>query len=188
MDSELFQKNRILITTSRNPSHFLRRTTRVLNYSLLGSFRKNRGSYNLNQLFSYCWNNAIPRLYIIEGEKKEKIVRIKVYKVKDKIELTSLRITMDNILNLERHKANTRININRIEIKPVDVPDELMDYILKELYLSNFSITSKQNQHKTLYLDFKLLTNNIILCKARVFRNDIDQFLFQLTIHLINQE
>jgi len=188
MDSELFQNKWVLITTSRNPPHFLRRTAKVLNYSLPGSFRKNRGSSNLNQLFSFCWNNEIPRLYIIEGENMEEIVRLTVYKIKEKIEPTVLKITMDNIINLQRHMADTRIHVQKIEIRMDDESNELIDYVLNELYLSEYSTTSEHYQHKTLYLDFKLLTENLISCVARLLRNEGDQILFQLTIHKPNQE
>ncbi|WP_455140132.1 hypothetical protein [Candidatus Hodarchaeum mangrovi] len=188
MDSELFLKNWVLITTSRNPPHFLRRTAKVLNYSLPGSIRKNRGSNNLNQLFSYCWNNGIPRIYIIEGQKKEDTVRLTVYKLKDKIEPTALMITMDNIINLQRHKADTRINIQRIKIRMVAESNEFVDYVLDELYFSYFYKTFNHNRQKTLYLDFKLLSENVISCVARLLVNDMDNILFQLTICKTNQE
>ena len=109
MDSEKSFDNWVLITTSRNPNHFLRRTAKVLQHSLPGSCKLNRGSLNINQLFSYCWNNRIPRLLILnKGYTNQKLL-ISAYMIGDEISLLDLTIEISEIMYQKKHDSKTRI-------------------------------------------------------------------------------
>ncbi len=107
-----------LITTSRNPTHFLRRTSNILAYSIPNSQRMNRGSLNLKQLYNYCWNRKIPRLFILNKSSKGRhIVTVKVYLIVEDIQLVDSKIEISEIISLKRHNNRSRIMAEQIQLK-----------------------------------------------------------------------
>lgn len=107
----------VLITTSRDPTHFLRRTSKVLNFSLPNSLRMNRGSLNLGELYRYCWNQQVPYALILQGTAEKGIAEIKAYKIGNEIQPIEATIELSDIIRLEKHNRGTRISVDCVQVQ-----------------------------------------------------------------------
>ncbi|MFX0088207.1 MAG: hypothetical protein ACFFAU_21310 [Candidatus Hodarchaeota archaeon] len=114
MDQERSTQVSVLITTSRNPSHYIRRVTKIVTFSIPKSKRITRGSLNKKQLFNYCKNLNIRRLLILEGSKKEGVIAVKAYSIEDEINSFNAEIILNNITSITKQDKNTRIMIEKI--------------------------------------------------------------------------
>ena len=123
-----------LVTTSHNPSHFLRQISKLLSFCLPGSIRMNRGSLNQKALLNYCWNKEIPRLIIIQGSEvknKAKLVLFNLENSKNQIETT---ITILSTILSNNRKSKVRIDVKGIMISytseiPLNIRKEITTYL-----------------------------------------------------------
>lgn len=144
-----------LITTSRNPSHFLRRTSNILAYSLPNSQRMNRGSLNLKQLFNYCWNRKIPRLFILQNSSKGRdVVTVKAYLIAEDIQVVGLIIELSEIIALKRHDKKTRIVVEQLKLNfSKSIEMKLKDNVIK-IFNPFIHSSSTESPRYSLSIDF----------------------------------
>lgn len=116
MDQERLTQVSILITTSRNPSHYVRRVTRILTFSIPRSKRITRGSLNTKNLLNYCKNLKVKRLLIIQGSKRKNTVFVKAYSIENEINLINMEIILSKITTVQKHDKTTRIMIENINL------------------------------------------------------------------------
>ncbi|MHA2328666.1 MAG: hypothetical protein ACXACR_09105, partial [Candidatus Hodarchaeales archaeon] len=105
-----------LITTSRKPSHFLRRASKVISLSLPNSQKFTRGSTNLKEIFVYCWNMQIPRLIILQETPNSDIISISAYSIDKKSQFYDSSIKISNVLKLQKKDKKKRILVERVSL------------------------------------------------------------------------
>ena len=113
---ETVSENVTLITTSRNPSHFLRRVSKILYFIIPNSEKLPRGSLNKKQIFNYCKNQRIKRLLILQVRDENSTVFVKAYSIEDNILHYNADIMLSDIIHLQKHDKNTRIKVKKIDI------------------------------------------------------------------------
>jgi rRNA maturation protein Rpf1 len=106
----------LLITTSRNPSHNLRRMSKIITYSMPKSLRLTRGNLNLNEIFRYCWNHQIFRLLILQKHSENSIL-VKAFSIEEKPRPIQATIKLSDIITLQKHVKPQRIMIERVKIE-----------------------------------------------------------------------
>ena len=138
-----------LITTSHNPSHFLRQLSKLLTFCLPDSVRINRGSLNKKQLFNYCWNNKIPRLFIVQGFKKIDTSIIEFYNLEKSSEPVNSVIELTNVHFPKKGIKETRIDAKSIRLNySKDIPpmvSERINMFMKPFLNSNSNYISDSN-------------------------------------------
>ena len=106
----------VLITTSRNPSHNLRRCSKIITYSIPKSQKLTRGNLSLNDIFRYCWNHQIFRLLILQKH-SEKAILVKAFSIEEKPRPLHATIKLSEILTPQKHVKTQRIVIERVKIE-----------------------------------------------------------------------
>lgn len=106
-----------LITTSHNPSHFLRKLSKLLTFCLPDSVRINRGSLNKKQLSNYCWNNKILRLIIVQGFEKKDSAIIEFHNLEKSQKPVKSVIQVTDVVFPKKGIKNTRIDASRIHLR-----------------------------------------------------------------------
>ncbi len=166
MDQERNNSVGILITTSLNPPHFLRRASKVLAFSLPNSKKINRGSLSLKYLFSYCWNLKISRLLILQKAKSDNTAMIKAYSIDEKVEKINLIIELSDIISLRKHDKNTRIVIDRVQLEFFDNRELLMKSSMLNLFKPILEIKTIPEGSKTLTIMIKPESSTSIIGTA----------------------
>ncbi len=138
-----------LITTSHNPSHFLRKLSKLLTFCLPDSVRINRGSLNKKQLLNYCWNNRIPRLIIVQGFEKKDNARIEFYNLEKSLKPVNSVIEVMNVFFPRKGVKETRIDAKSIRLNySNNIPQKLREHIdmfMNPFLVSNSNFTSDSN-------------------------------------------
>ncbi|MFW9905569.1 MAG: hypothetical protein ACFFFH_14600 [Candidatus Thorarchaeota archaeon] len=106
----------LLITTSRNPSHRLRRVSKIVTYSIPKSQRLTRGNLSLDDIFRYCWNHQIFRLLILQKYSKNSIL-IKAFSIEKKPRPIKATIKLSEIVTPQKHDKTQRIMIEKVKIE-----------------------------------------------------------------------
>ncbi len=163
MDQERLTNPSVIITTSRNPSHFLRRVCRILTFSLPRSERITRGSLNQSQIFNYCRNKNITRILILHGTSVGNSVHVKAYSVLDTILFHEVNILLSDFISLQKHNKNNRIMITSIQL---DFSDEI-NFSIKKGIINYFhpivQNTRDFRKNKILKISFKQeTTQNVV--------------------------
>lgn len=144
----------VLITTSRNPTHKLRRVHKILFFSLPNSERVNRGSLSLDKLFNYCWGKRISRLLILENTKEQDLVRIKAYSIEKKPQPVEANITLSNVISLQKHEKKNRIVVEQVHIDFSDEVDELKKDQIRDFF-KPMSESKQLDSKKIISINFK---------------------------------
>jgi len=105
-----------LISTSRNPSHFLRRVSKIFTLIIPNSEKLPRGSLNKKQIFNYCRNQNIKRLLILQVHDENSTIFVKAYSIEDTILHYNADIILSDIIRMQKHDKNTRIIVDNIDI------------------------------------------------------------------------
>jgi len=175
----------ILITTSRNPSHFLRRTSKILDYSLPNSQRMNRGSLNLKQLYNYCWNRKIPRLFILQNSSKGKdIVIIKAYLISEVIQLSDSIIEISELMSLKKHSKNTRIKVEQLKLNFSKSIDSKLKNKVIEIFNPSIHSSSTDRPKYLLSIQFLQKSPNELIGNA--IQQSFSSQLHLFTLHISN--
>ncbi|NHJ00651.1 MAG: hypothetical protein EAX86_00855 [Candidatus Heimdallarchaeota archaeon] len=117
MDLERKVNTDILITTSRNPTHFLRRTAKILKLCLPNTVMISRGSLNINQVLNYSFNNEIKVLLILHQTQENGTIKVNPYFItRDTLKITST-ILISNIITLKAHDSKIRLTSAPIRLK-----------------------------------------------------------------------
>jgi rRNA maturation protein Rpf1 len=121
----------ILITTSHNPTHFLRRVCRLLSYSLPLSSRINRGSLNRKELLNYCWNNKINWLFIVKQSQEVNIIDLECTNLSLSTEPLNAFIKLKDFFFPQKGDNETRISVNQMSLNySPEIPNDIIDLIL----------------------------------------------------------
>ena len=137
-----------LITTSHNPSHFLRKLSKLLTFCLPNTVRINRGSLNKKQLFNYCWNNQISRLMIVQGLEKKDSGIIEIYKLERSLKPINALIEVSDVTFPNKGVKDARIESSGISLHySTDFPIKLRESI--ESLLKPFLISSTKKKSES---------------------------------------
>ncbi|MFX1285163.1 MAG: hypothetical protein ACFFB5_16015 [Promethearchaeota archaeon] len=180
----------MLITTSRDPTQYLRRVSKIITLSFPNSQRMNRGSLSLNKLFTYCWNKQISRLLILQGTTEEGLVSVKAYKIGKIPQLVEATVELSKIISLQKHRKKQRINIEKVCF---DFSEEV-DKMIKERITDFFQHVFKDSKHistkNLLTISFRKETKNSLIGQA-VLQNLLQSLLLykiQITSECVNNE
>ncbi|MHA1972353.1 MAG: hypothetical protein ACTSW1_05135 [Candidatus Hodarchaeales archaeon] len=181
------KKEWLLITTSRNPSHALRRAANVLYYSIPGSIKINRGSMNFNSILSFCWRNSLERILVLNNSSEVGIFRVKAFQLEDKVISLSIRIELTEVINVKKHDPSTRIDIRGIKIVNEKETDsflckKVIDFFRPgEVYFQDsvrelqLRIKSKNSHYACCYA-FQVDTTNKLRLFLLKFKEDYKEF------------
>lgn len=134
----------MLITTSRDPTHHLRRVSKIISLSIPNSQRMNRGSLSLHKLFTYCWNKQISRLLILQETTKEnEKVLVKAYLIGKIPQLIDATVELTDIISLQRQRKKHRITIEKVYL---DFSVEV-NKIIKERITDFFQYVAQDSNH-----------------------------------------
>jgi rRNA maturation protein Rpf1 len=182
MDQERSTQASVLITTSRNPSHYLRRVTKVLTFSIPRSKRITRGSLNKRQLFNYCKNLKIRRLLILQGSKVERVVAVKAYSIEEELNILNAEILLSNIITIQKHDKNTRIIVEKINL---DFSNQI-NKIEKNKVIDFFSPIVIQRkvlkENRLLVINFKQKKPNILIGFAHQQISNAPRLIYEIKI------
>jgi len=174
------------ITTSHNPSHFLRKLSKLLTFCLPDSIRLNRGSLGKKQLLNYCWNNEIPRLIIVQGSELKDTGNIEIYNLENSQKPINSVIEVKNVFFPRKGVKNTRIDIKSIRLNYYkDIPPrvrERIDIFMKPFLFSNTNNVSDSN------LEITFTTDNSNQLIGNITRTGKKEAVEILTFRITNLE
>ena len=120
----------LLITTSHNPSHFLRRVCKLLSFSLPNSKRINRGSLSIKEIRNFCWNAGIQKVLIVQGVRKTDSVSLCCHNFSKSPHQVDVQIRLTNFHFPQKGNKETRVEGNRISVEfSPDTPGSIKDSI-----------------------------------------------------------
>ena len=97
-DNERETFSPLLITTSHNPSHFIRRVSKLLSFSLPFSKRMNRGSLSLKEIKNFCWNKGINKVIIVQSSRKIDSVSLSCFDFVKSPQQMDVKVNLTNFL------------------------------------------------------------------------------------------
>ncbi|MHA2074557.1 MAG: hypothetical protein ACW97X_08050 [Candidatus Hodarchaeales archaeon] len=182
MDQERLSNPSVIITTSRNPSHFLRRVCKILTFSIPRSERITRGSLNRNQLFNYCWNKNIPRILILHGPDENNSVLVKAYSIDNTVLFHEVSIRLNDFISIQKHNKSNRITISTIKLDF----SEKIDFTVKKGIINFFNPIIQNNRDlrkkKILTLSFRQDTSQDITGYAYQLNDNSSILLYKITV------
>ncbi len=175
-----------LITTSHNPSHFLRKLSKLLTFCFPDSVRINRGSLNKKHLLNYCWNNKIPRLILVQGFEKKDTARIQLYNLEKSQKPVNAVIEVSNVFFPKKGVKHTRIDTKSVQMNfSKDIPPRLREYI--DMFMKPFLISNK-NFITSSNLEIKLTAYNSNQIHGKIIRASKNETVEILTYRITNLE
>ncbi|MFX0049818.1 MAG: hypothetical protein ACFFAJ_07405 [Candidatus Hodarchaeota archaeon] len=172
----------VLITTSRNPTHFLRRAAKILSYSIPNSQKLNRGTLNLKQLYNFCWNQKIPRLIILQRNRKDKIINFQIYSIEKEVKAINVDIQLFDLIELQKHDAKTRIMVDKAKLEFSNEIHPPIKTRLFKIFNPIFHSSRLNNARKWLIVNFKPETSEILIGTAIQKYSSISLHLYTLRI------
>ncbi|MHA1227353.1 MAG: hypothetical protein ACTSPV_11475 [Candidatus Hodarchaeales archaeon] len=172
------KKDWLLITTSRNPSHALRRAAKVLYYSFPGSKKINRGSMNFNSVLSFCWSNSIERILILNKTSSMGVFEVKAFKLEDKVISFGAKIEMTDVIDIKKHDSSTRIDIRGIRIVDKKETDSVLSRRVFDFFRPGQ--VYYQNNTRELQLRIESESSHYVSCSAvqQNITSELKLFLF----------
>ncbi|MFW9778958.1 MAG: hypothetical protein ACFFE8_08915 [Candidatus Heimdallarchaeota archaeon] len=158
--------NSVFITTSRHPTHFLRRASKVLNFSIPNSLKLNRGSLNQREIYRYCWNRRIPFALILQNTGQKDIVEVKAYKIGMEVQAMTPSIKLLNMIQLKRHNRETRIDVDSIQLQFASTVQQSLKDRLIEAFNPLLRLTNVKTSENLLFLRFRIERSNILIGEA----------------------
>ncbi len=182
MEQEKLTNSSVIITTSRNPSHFLRRVCRILTFSIPRSERISRGSLNQKQIYNYCRNKNITRILIVHGTSLGNSVQVKAYSVTDTILFHEVNILLSDFISLQKHNKSNRIIITAIQL---DFSEEI-DFSIKKGIINFFQPivqnTQDDGKNKILTFSFNQKTSQNVIGYAFQKNRNSSILLYKINI------
>lgn len=172
----------VLITTSRNPTHFLRRAAKILSYSFPNSQKLNRGTLNLKQLKYFCWNQKIARLIILQRNQKDKTINIQIYSIEKEVKAINAAIQLFDLITLQKHDKKTRIMVDKVKLEfSNEIHPPIKNRLIRILKpITQFSRPT--NARKLLTINFKPETSETLIGTAIQKYSSISLHLYTLHI------
>ncbi|MFX0014644.1 MAG: Brix domain-containing protein [Promethearchaeota archaeon] len=175
----------MLITTSRNPNHRLRRVSRVISLSFPNSQRMNRGTLSLSRLFTYCWNKKIGNLLILQESDENNAILVKAYSIRNQPQLIDATIRLTNIVSLRKHSKKYRINIERICINFSEDINKLFKDQITDFFHQIIPDSNNVHSKKKLVISFgKDKFNSLI---GHAVQQNSTKSLHLFTIHVSSE-
>ena len=182
MEQEKLTNSSVIITTSRNPSHFLRRVCKILTFSIPKSERISRGSLNQNQIYNYCRNKNIARILIVHRTSVDNSVHVKAYSVADTILFHEVNILLSDFISLQKHNKSNRIIITSIQL---DFSEEI-DFSIKKGIINYFhpivQNTRDVRKNKILTISFKQETSQNVIGYAFQQNRNSSILLYKINV------
>lgn len=177
-----------MITTSHNPSHFLRRVSRLLTYIIPNSERINRGSLNRNQLSNYCWNNKIQRMIIVQQSHKKDVANLNCYNLEVSPRPLSIIIELTNFLFPIRGDEKTRISVNDLKINYFSIIPPYIRNNIDEYLKPVLEPYNNTSESANLTINFLNFLNNKLQGEVVYKTRKQVQILFIFEIVIIKEE
>ena len=177
----------MLITTSRDPTHNLRRVSKIISLAIPNSQRMNRGSLSLHKLFTYCWNKQIFRLLILqETTKEEEIVLVKAYLIGKIPQFINATVELTDIISLQRQRKKHRITVEKVYL---DFSVEV-NKIIKERITDFFQYVAQDSNHiigakNYLTISFRKKTRTSVIGQA--IQQNSSKFFPLFNIHISSE-
>ncbi|MFX0208767.1 MAG: hypothetical protein ACFFDT_22485 [Candidatus Hodarchaeota archaeon] len=156
----------MLITTSRDPTHYLRRVSKIIALSFPTSQRMNRGSLSLKKLLNYCWNKQISRLLILQGTAEEGIISVKAYLIRKIPQLVEVTVELTNIISLQKHRGKDRIKVEKICLDFSEEVSKIVKERITDFFQHIIQDTDQTNAKNLLKISFRKETKNSLIGKA----------------------
>lgn len=152
----------LLITTCRNPSHNLRRISKILTYSLPKSQRLTRGNLSLNDIFRYCWNHRIFRLLVLQKHSENSIL-IKAFSIGEKPRPIQATIKLSEVVIPKKHVKTQRIMIEKVKIEfKGKMKEEIRKYLL-DFFLPITQNSIHNHTTKLLTISFEMSSSDSLI-------------------------
>lgn len=152
----------VLITTSHNPSHFLRRVGKLLSYTFPFTEKLARGSLNLRQIHNFCWNNNIEWLFILKDSETKSTAFINFYDFTKSRKLINATIKLTNFNFPSKGDSKSRIDVKRINLKFSSQENKSMNTKILE-NMKNLQMSHlPQTKHSDLTIEFQKITGSQI--------------------------
>ncbi|MHA2202248.1 MAG: hypothetical protein ACW991_01030 [Candidatus Hodarchaeales archaeon] len=175
----------MLITTSRNPTHQLRRMSKIIALSFPNSQRLTRGSLSLDKVFRYCWNQQIFRLLILQKNSGKDSILVKAYSIGEKPQPIKATIKITEMISLQKHNKTQRILIEKVKLDFTDqVNEEIMEQIIDFLSPIIQKAGNKRTK-KLLTMSFRKTKSTSLI--GHVVQHNSSQSLPLYTIHISSE-
>ena len=152
----------VLITTSHNPSHFLRRVGKLLSYTIPFSEKLNRGSLNIQQIHNYCWNNDIKLLFILKDSETKNSAFLNFYDLSKSRTPMNATIRLTNFYFPRKGDSKTRIDSKGINLEFSHLVNEKKLAKIQENMRRFFHPHLPQTKHSNLNINFQKITGSQI--------------------------
>ncbi|MFW9856872.1 MAG: hypothetical protein ACFFFG_17620 [Candidatus Thorarchaeota archaeon] len=164
--SDNISPHSVFITTSRHPTHFLRRASKVLNFSIPNSIRLNRGSLNQREIYRYCWNLQIPYALILQNTGRKDIVDLKAYKIGKDVQAMSPSIKLFDMIQLKRHNREMRIDVDSIQLHFASTVQQSLKSEIIQVFTPLLRLTNTRASENLLSLTFRIEGSDILIGEA----------------------
>lgn len=175
----------MLITTSRNPTHFLRRVSKIVSFSIPNSQKMNRGSLNLRELFAYCKNMHFSRLLIFQRTSEKDRIIAKAYSIQEKPQLVEATIEISDVIPLYKHGKKIRVAIEKVQLKFSQEVNESKKEKILEFFQDIIQNSNNSHEKKVLTILFRQENQNYYIGQAIQGISSISKPLY--TIHILTE-
>lgn len=180
----------MLITTSRNPTHYLRRISKIIAFSLPNSQRLTRGSLSLDKVFRYCWNQQISRLLILQKNSEKDSILVKAYLIEEKPKPIKTGIELTKIISLQKHDKTQRIMIENVELEFSDEVNREIKEKVNTFFAPTIQASESSRVPKLLTISFKKNTSNSLIGQAvqQNSSNSLPLYTIHISLECFNNE
>ncbi|MFX0182970.1 MAG: hypothetical protein ACFE95_07815 [Candidatus Hodarchaeota archaeon] len=182
MNRERTPPTGVLITTSRNPTHFLRRAAKILSLSFPNSQKLNRGTLNQKQLNNFCWNQKIPRLIILQRNQKDQTINVRIYSIDKEVKVINAAIQLFDLILLQKHERNKRIMVDTVKLEfSKNINPQIKSRLIK-IFKPIIQYSDPINARKLLTIYFKSKTSKTLIGSAIQKVSSVSLHLYTLHI------
>lgn len=174
----------MLITTSRNPTHYLRRICKIISFSIPNSQRLTRGNLNLKEIFRYCWNNKIFRIIILQKHSEKNSILVKAYFIREKPQLINATIKITEMATLKKHNKTQRIMIEKVNL---DFTEAVSKEIKKQITLFFSPIIQNQRNCSSKILSISFGKNSLNSLIGHAVQHNSSESLPLFKIHITSE-
>ncbi|MFX0122880.1 MAG: hypothetical protein ACFFAE_04525 [Candidatus Hodarchaeota archaeon] len=180
----------MLITTSRNPTHYLRRMSKIIALSIPNSQRLTRGSLNLDKIFRYCRNQQINRLLILQKDSVKGSILVKAYSIETKPQLIKAMIKLTEIISLQKHDKTRRIMIEKVHLNFTDNVNKEEKENIYEFFSPIIHNSGESRSTKLLTISFRKNRSNSLIGHAvqQNLSDSLHLYTIQITPECNNDE
>ncbi|MFX1515827.1 MAG: hypothetical protein ACFFC6_05915 [Promethearchaeota archaeon] len=175
----------MLITTSRNPTHYLRRMSKIIALSIPSSQRLTRGNLNLSEIFRYCWNHQILRLLILQKYSDKNSIFVKAYSIEEKPRLINATIKITEIVTLQKHDKTQRIMIKKLKLAFTDQISKGIKQQITDFFSPTIQSLGNNDLSKLLTINFEKTSFHSVIGHA--VQQNVSKSLPLFKIHIASE-